>query len=129
MKTLITLAGIMFALVCVEPAIGQWQTVAEMKVPFSFVMGDTALPAGTYAVRLDSQTQTLSLLNRDEPLSAISIVHNIALPSSALAESTRLVFDFDGQRRVLHQVVGGDNHMHDLIHGTEIAELAGTPST
>lgn len=130
MKKLVTLAGIVFVLFCTQLAFGQfWQTMAKTEVPFEFVMGGTVLPAGTYDVRLDPQTQTVSLYNLDNSLSAIAPVHNIYL-SSDYAHSTKLVFAFDGQRHVLHQFeLGGDNHIHDVIHGPEIADLAAIPST
>ena len=132
MKQAVMIAGILFLLVFIEPAYGQfWQPVAQVKVPFEFAIGETVLPEGTYIVQLDSQAQVVLLLNKDKHVSATSIVHNILLESpGTVAESSKLIFASDGQRHVLHQlVVSGDNHMHDLIHGSEIAELAGTPST
>lgn len=130
MKKLVTLAGILFVVFCIEPAFGQyWQTVAKVKVPFEFVVGSTTMPAGTYAVQLDSEAQALCLLNPDNGSSAIALLHNIYLSTDAPIE-TKLMFAFDGQRHVLHQVVvDRDNHIHDLIHGTEVAELAAFPST
>ncbi len=129
MKKAVILAGVLFVLVCIEPAFGQsGQTVAIVQVPFEFVVGTTELPAGAYAVRLDSQTEMLSLVNRDNGLSAISPVHNILLVD--YAESSKLIFAFDGHRRVLHRVVvSGDRHIHDLTHGPQVAELPTTPSS
>jgi hypothetical protein len=48
-------------------------------------------------------------------------------PSGSMAPSSKLMFAHEGNRYVLHQViVGGDDHVHDLIHGTEVAELPRT---
>ena len=131
MKKAVTLVGVMLLLLCIQSAYGQsWKTVARIDVPFEFVVGSTVLPAGTYAVRLDVQAQTLSLFNQDEGRSATSLVHDISPSSSAAAEFPTLIFDFDGHRHVLHQVtVSGDDRIHDLIHGAEVLELPATPST
>ena len=130
MKQALMIVGILFVLVFIEPAFGQYfQTVAKVEVPFEFVLGSTSLPAGTYYVQLDSQAQVLSLLNPDSGLSALALVHNTD-SSSRYGQVNKLMFAFDGQRHVLHQViVTRDKHIHDVIHGPEIAELAAIPST
>ena len=130
MKKAVMIVGILFLLVFIEPAFGQhWRTVAKAEVPFEFVLGSTSLPAGTYHVRLDSQRQMLSLFNPANGLSAIALVHNTALAAES-EHANKLAFAFDGQRHVLHQVVvNTDKHIHDVVHGPEIAELSATPST
>ena len=131
MKKTVTLTGILFALVCVPPALGQqWAPVATVDVPFDFMVGNTELPAGAYTVLLDAQTHGVRLYNAEAKVSAVAASHDIYLIPSVVATSSKLVFAFNGQRRVLHQVmIQGDNHMHDLIHGAEVAELPGKPST
>ena len=130
MKKAVMIVGILFLLVFIEPAFGQhWRTVAKAEVPFEFVLGSTSLPAGTYHVRLDLQRQMVSLFNPDNGLSAIALIHNTGL-SSDYGQANGLLFSSDGQRHVLHQViVDRDKHIHDVIHGPELAELAAIPST
>ena len=122
--------ALLLALLLLSPAFAQWEQRATVEIPFEFAIDETVLPAGTYAVLLDSHTHHVQLVNRDAQVSAIAQSHNIYLIPSGEATSSKLVFAFNGQRRVLHQVVvAGDNHMHDLIHGAEVAELPGKPST
>ncbi len=131
MKKAAMVAGILFLLVFIAPAFGQfWRPVAEVKVPFEFTIGNTALPEGTYLVQTDPQTHLILLLNKERNISAVSLAHDILPKPSAIAGSSKLIFVYVGQRYVLHQVVvSGDNHMHDLIHAAEIAEPTRTPST
>jgi hypothetical protein len=129
-KRLVILTGIVFALFCSTSALGQWATHATVQVPFEFAVATIVLPAGTYAVLLNAQTHGVMLQNRDAQVSATAFSHDIYLIPSGVATSSKLIFASIGQRRVLHQVViAGDNHMHDLIHGDEVAELTGKPAT
>lgn len=133
MKKAVTLATILFACFSLIPAVGQintWDRRATVDVPFEFTINNTVLPPGTYAVRLNVQTHGVMLQNEDTHLSAIAFSHDIFFIPSGNATSSKLIFAFDGQRGVLHQVVfENDDHMHDLIHGTEVAELNGEPAT
>ena len=80
-------------------------------------------------MQLDPRRQAVFLFDPDSGLFAIALVHNTGLRSD-YQHSSKLVFAFDGQRLVLHQiVVNTDKHIHDVVHGPEIAELSATPST
>ena len=130
MKKLVILTGIVIALFCSAPALVQWETRATVQVPFEFAAGTTVLPAGTYAVLLNAQTHGVMLQNKDAQVSVTAFSHDIFLIPSGVATSSKLIFGSIGHRRVLHQaVIAGDNHMHDLIHGDEVAELTGKPAT
>ena len=129
MRKVLVLAGALFLLVCLAPVFAEWETRSNVVVPFEFTVGDNVYPAGTYTVLTDAQTHAVSLINKDTRSSSNSLTHDILLTSSGTADTTKLIFAFDGRRHVLHQVViQGDNHIHDVIHG-QIVELKGTPPT
>ena len=78
--------------------------------------------------RLNGQTHAVRLQNKDTHVSALALSHDICLTPSGAATSSKLIFAFNGQQRVLHQaVIEGDDHIHDLLHGDEVAELKKTP--
>jgi hypothetical protein len=84
------------------------------------------LPAGTYAVSTQSEGLAIQIKNVDTGASAYFLERDILLRSSA--PETKLVFRQDGDRHVLHQIqLLGDNHTHDIAHGTQVLELAQTP--
>jgi hypothetical protein len=122
--------GLLFVLLAMPTGFAQWKQRATVAAPFEFAVDNTVLPAGTYAVLLNAQTHGVMLLNREAQVSATAHSHDIFLIASGVAASSKLIFALDGKRHVLHQVmVEGDNHMHDLIHGSEVAELSREPAT
>ena len=130
MKKPIILVTLLLTLLALPQAFAQFEQRATVEVPFEFAVDTTVLPAGTYAVRLNAQTHGVMLVNKDTQVSATALSHDIYLIPSGAATSSKLVFAFDGKRRVLHQVlVQGDDHMHDLLHGDEVTELKGKPAT
>ena len=121
---------LLFVLMAMPTAFAQWEQRATVAVPFEFAVDNTVLPAGTYAVLLNAQTHGVMLVNREVKVSATAHSHDIFLIASGVAASSKLIYAVEGKRHVLHQVmVEGDNHMHDLIHGSEVAELPGKPAT
>jgi hypothetical protein len=95
-------------------------------VPFDFVVNGTTLPAGTYVVRTYMGTErALMIQNRNKPGYVQFVSNNdILLPLGATHDSTGFVFALDKAQHVLHQIyLEGDNHTHDIIHGTDVAEL------
>lgn len=128
MRKLVT--ALLFVHLAMPTAFAQWEQRATVAVPFEFAVNNTVLPAGTYAVLLDAQTHRVTLLNRDAQASAAAFSHDIFLFPSDVAASSKLMFALAGKRHVLHQVmVAGDNHIYDLIHGSEVAEFPGKPAT
>lgn len=128
MRKLVT--GLLFVLLAMPTAFAQWEQRATVAVPFEFAVDNTVLPAGTYAVLLNAQTHGVMLVNRDAQVSATALSHDMFLIPSGAADSSKLMFALEGKRHVLHQVmVKGDNHIHDLIHGSEVAEFPGKPAT
>ena len=128
MKKSILLVGMPSLLLGAVAVFGQgWETKAISKVPFDFVVGSTVLPAGDYAIRtVTDDPQCLLIQNTQTCAAAFARSRDILLsPPGSTAPSPKLVFAHGGNRYVLHQLQW-DNHVHDLIHGTEIAELPRT---
>lgn len=130
MRKSMLLAGVLSLFLSVVPAFGQGsETKATAKVPFDFVVGTTVLPAGDYAIRTAGVDGGRFIIqNKETGAAASALSRNIFLsPPGSTAPNSKWVFAHEGNRYVLHQVVvEGDNHVHDLIHGTEVAELPRT---
>lgn len=94
-------------------------------VPFDFVVNDTTLPAGTYIVKTHTTGYALMIQNRDHPEHSTMVNNNIILLAPRTThDSAKLVFSLNNGEHVLHQVkLQGDDHSHDIIHGTDVAEL------
>jgi hypothetical protein len=126
MKSKLAVAGALFMCLFIAPAYAQWVTHAKAEVPFEFTIGQTVLPAGNYVVQIQGTSPSLlKILNVGTQQSAMVQERDILLRSGyGMSPKTKLVFSRDGNRRVLHQVVfERDNHMHDIVHGTQVAEL------
>ena len=131
MKKSILLIGMLSLFLSVVPAFGQGsETKCTAKIPFDFVVGSAVLPAGDYVLRTAwiSSNSCFVIQNKETGAAAFVFSRDILLsPTGSPARNTKWVFAHDGNRHVLHQVtVAGDDHVHDLIHGTEIAELPET---
>lgn len=127
MKKSILVAGILILFVYLIPVWAQWEMRATAAVPFEFMVGETVLPAGDYAVGFDQRfPNAIRVLNTKTNQSAIVLENNILFTDPGeIATSSKLIFARDGSRHVLHQVVlAQDNHKHDVIHKAEITELA-----
>jgi hypothetical protein len=84
-------------------------------------------PASFSPFAFQAPTKNLEFPNKETGALAHTLSRDIPLSPGATALSSKWVFAHEGNRYVLHQVtVEGDNHVHDLIHGTEIAELPRT---
>jgi len=95
------------------------------KVPFDFVVNDTMLPAGTYDVSFYTTGHTLMMQNRNMPrYVTIAINTQTMYPLGDRHEDTRFVFGVSNGQHVLHQIkLAGDDHTHDIVHRSDVAEL------
>lgn len=104
-----------------------WSLVANFDAPFDFVVNGTALPVGHYTVSTYSTGSTLLIKNVDTGQSAFAMNNNITLTGNPTEthETTKVVFGLNSDgRQVLHQIcITGDDHTHDLTHGSEVTEL------
>jgi hypothetical protein len=98
---------------------------SKTDVPFDFVVNGTTLPAGTYVVQTFSGGRALIIQNRDKTeYSTIVQSNDVSLSPSTTREGTSFVFLLKDGQHVLHQIrLEGDNHTHDILHGTDVAEL------
>ena len=105
----------------------RWEVVANFDAPFDFFVSGTALPVGHYTISTYSTGSTLLIKNLATGQSALAMNNNITLAGAPKKthEITKVVFypNSDG-RQVLHQIsITGDDHTHNLIHGSEVTEL------
>ncbi len=95
--------------------------MTQITVPFEFYVNDTLLPSGTYTITADAGKEMISLTNRDTGQTVSTFENDIETPTAF--EKPKLVFVNDNGRHILHQVaLGGDSHIHDLLHEPGVKE-------
>jgi hypothetical protein len=114
-KQLLTVLAMAVAIGLVGvPALAQ---KAVVKIPFSFVAGDRELPAGTYSIRPEMETQNrLTIRNQDTGDSIMVPV--ITRLADKGAKELELVFDKAGDKSYLSEV---------YIPGVDGYHLKGAP--
>jgi hypothetical protein len=103
MKKLVTLVGVLSLVFAAGSAFAQTLAVRS-DVPFAFIVGKAALPAGAYDIRSlsDGGDGVLQLRGPDQDSNAMMISNRIE--SSQPSGETKLVFDHLGDRYFLRQV-------------------------
>lgn len=92
-------------------------------VDTAFMVGNIQMPAGEYSFSFDSGTSRIYIHSKNG-LETVSVFTRDIVNNSAPTEN-KLVFRQDGKQRVLHQVWSEQaGHVHDIVHGTEVRELA-----
>ena len=122
---LLTFACMIVAGTAVAQQLSSQKTRTE--VPFDFVVNDTMLPSGTYEVSFYASGHGLMIQNLDNPnyLKIMVLSNEIRLRQGKNHDTSALVFSLSNGQHVLHQIkVESDNHTHDIIHETDVAELA-----
>ncbi len=118
---------IAFSLLLTGSAVAQnqWTTVATFDATFDFIVNGTTLPRGTYVVRTYTPGHNLMIQNVDTAQSVLVANNNILLNGeNRIHETTKIVF-FPNSKgsQVLHTIaIVGDDHTHDLIHGSDVTE-------
>lgn len=105
----------------------KWTQQVKVSVPFEFVVGTTALPAGDYAVStpLGTSGSMIKFTNIATAAGAFASNINVSVKKADHVNKTcSLVFVLDSQgRHILHQVwIADDDHGHDLVHQKGIPE-------
>ena len=117
------------ALLLVWPAAAQssWTSKAKASVPFPFVVNGTNLPAGNYRI-MDQSGKMLLIQNIYKPEFQVMVGNrDVVLPRGELVNDTKLIFSLNDGKHVLHRIaVADDGHIHDIIHGEDVVELAVT---
>lgn len=119
-----------FGVLLVGSAIAQTDFTQKMtgNVPFDFVVNGTTFPKGEYVVSTTSDGRKLLIHNKNEPRYA-TIVLNTDVPLGPYKNhsQSKMVFARTNGQHVLHQIsIAGDSHTHDIIHGSDVIELAST---
>jgi hypothetical protein len=119
---------VIFALYTGEVLAQNWSNPAlTVNVPFSFAVNGTTLPQGQYAVRAHVTGHLLMIENTDDPQHRVQVFNNNAGGNPGKYEpGARMVFTQTNGQQVLHEIIfAGDDHIHDVIHGNDVAELGG----
>ena len=92
-------------------------------VDTDFMVGDILLPAGDYAFSFDTLNSRMYIYNRNT-LETVSVFTRDIVDNST-PTGDKLVFRQDGNHRALHEVWSGQaDHVHEVVHGTEVLEMA-----
>jgi hypothetical protein len=106
MKTL-RISLIAIAALFVAAAAQAQQTKVMADVPFSFVVGDRAYPAGEYTLASNGAVLLIEATEQTSAANVLSIACENALP----AQQTKLVFHRTGDTLFLYQIwVAGDQY-------------------
>lgn len=124
MKTvfLLLLAAVCLLLI-VTPAASQLvQPTIKATVDTDFWVGNLMLPAGEYRFTFDTATSRMYITNL-KTTARVSVFTRDVIDSSVPTED-KLVFLQGEKGRTLHRVWSEQaGHVHDIVHGTEVAEL------
>jgi hypothetical protein len=93
-------------------------------VDTDFMVGSIHMPAGEYTFSFDTATSRMYIHNKNT-LETVSVFTRDIDEKDIAPTADKLVFRQDGKQRVLHQVWSEQvGHVHDIVHGTEVKELA-----
>ncbi|MGC1613801.1 MAG: hypothetical protein WA736_03865 [Candidatus Acidiferrum sp.] len=127
MKTrALVIAGVMALTLAATARVAQAQEMMKVNIPFDFVAGDRALPAGEYTVTVSGPLHTLILNDRKDSASAILGSHAV-LAAEAQSQS-KLIFNRYGDRYFLSQVWSEGNYsgrqLSKSAREKEVAQVA-----
>jgi hypothetical protein len=91
----------------VSSAYAEIDEVEQADVPFDFYAGSTKMPAGTYNIGLDAQSDTIKVSDA----SGKSAVLLLGSPADGKGKKTQLVFDRSGDTYFLREI---DNNVINL---------------
>ena len=110
---------------CVLLAVGSafaQSGATTFKIPFGFIVGPTALPAGEYHIS-NGPVQGWLILRGDEQHKIFVLANNVEIPSAS--RQTKVVFHRYGSRYFLSQVwIQGSNLGRELQAGRQEQEVA-----
>lgn len=105
--TMLMLIVVIALATAVASANAQSSNKVVADIPFEFVVGSQALPAGEYAVKASETTNALTIQSADAKSSAIRLTN--AIEPRRNKTHARLVFHRYGQRYFLAEVWSGAN--------------------
>jgi len=121
--TMLTMIATITFAAAVVSANAQSQQRVIANVPFEFVIGDKALPAGEYSARLTSSDGSILVLQKDDSSNTAVRITNSIVPRPNKTQA-RLVFHRYGQTYFLAEVwAGGDNTGRQLLPSKQERQL------
>lgn len=104
--------------------VAEAQVQMVVNIPFDFVAGGTALPAGQYEVQVSRASHALLLLERKDATASV-FVYTIDVDSDQAQPQSKLIFSRYGERYFLAQVwVQGKVRGRQLIKSAREKEMA-----
>lgn len=104
---LFSVFALVLSLSSLPSAYAQIDEVEQANVPFDFYAGSTKMPAGTYKIGLDEQSNIIEISNA----SGKNGVLLLGSPAAGTASKTQLVFDHSGDNYLLREI---DNSLLNL---------------
>lgn len=122
-KLIVVIALALCVLLIVPSASSQVMTgTIKTTVDTAFMVGNIQLPAGDYTLSFDTATSRMYMHNVNT-LETVSVFTRDIVENAPTTD--KLIFRQDGNKRALHQVWSEQaGHVHDIVHGTEVQELA-----
>jgi hypothetical protein len=125
-RILIFVTVVSLLLLTITPSVSQ---VLESRwtadIPFDFIVGESQMPAGHYMIKCNLHTMRLTVINSETQQRASMFTRHVEKLTPE--ERTMLIFQREEGRHVLHQIWGSnENRGHDVVHGTDVAELMQT---
>ncbi len=124
MRKLLILLAVVACVLLIAPLASSQILTGTIKstVDTNFMVGNIQLPAGDYTFSFDTATGRMYIHNVTT-LQTVSVFTRDVVETAPTND--KLVFRQDGNKRVLHQVWSEQaGHVHDIVHGTEVKELA-----
>lgn len=125
MRKVLILVAVVTSLLLIVPLTSSQVLSGTMvtKVDTDFMVGNIRMPAGEYSFSFDTATSRMYMHNKTA-LQTVSVFTRDIVDDTTPTEN-KLTFRQDGNQRVLHRVWSEQSgHVHDIVHGTEIQELA-----
>ena len=125
MKTrALVMAALTALTVMASTRVAQAQEPLVVNIPFDFVAGNQALPAGEYSVQASGPERTLILIDRKD-LAASAIINSNAVVTNEIQTQSKLVFNRYGDRYFLSQVwTAGNSRGRQLLKSRREKEMA-----
>jgi len=125
MKTRALVMAAMMALTAMASTrVAQAQDLLVVNIPFDFMAGDTALPAGEYSIKVSAPERTLLLIDRKDA-AASSFMNTEAVATTEIQSESKLIFNRYGDRYFLSQVwTEGNSRGRQLLKSAREKEMA-----
>lgn len=104
---LFSVFALVLSLGSVSSAYAEIDEVEQAEVPFDFYAGSTKMPAGTYNIGVDAQSDTIKVSDA----AGKNAVFLLGSPAAGTGTKTQLVFDRSGETYLLKEI---DNHVLNL---------------